>query len=151
MVQRGRMRWGIGVLVALVPALHASPVRAASGLVSMEASAKMNAKGCGKYAGNASVELTLADDGTWRMTIEDDELTGSYEAGGKGDRTLTLTPAARTRIVTSPVRGVGSGALRSSITSGGPAFGIHTAFAMNAAYPERRRPVNPPPGGCAFV
>jgi hypothetical protein len=53
MVQLGRMRWGIGVLVALVAALHASPVRAASGLVSMAASAKMNAKGCGKYAGNA--------------------------------------------------------------------------------------------------
>ena len=90
MAQLGRLRWG-GVVLALVVGLQASPGHAASGLVAMEASAKLQAKGCGKYAGNVAVELALHDDGTWRLSIEDDELTGTYEAGGKGDRTLTLS------------------------------------------------------------
>src|SRR5262245_24073166 len=92
MTRLGGMKWGMGVLAALVAVLHASPGRAASGLVSLQASAKLKAKGCGKYAGTASVELALDDDGTWRMSIEDDELTGTYTAGGKGDRTLMLSP-----------------------------------------------------------
>src|SRR5262245_57386157 len=101
------MRLGrvVAPIVALCLSVDPRGAEAAAGQAAFAATRRLQVKGCGRTTQEVSAALTVREDGGWSLSLDGVVLVGTYVAGGRGKRTLSLAPdAASTAALAAGVR-----------------------------------------------